>query len=210
MKNNIDDIDAYYTVKERCRTSLKIKASEFIATVIPVKNIEEVTNNLSELRSEFFDAAHNCFAYRIGNSGHIFRYSDDGEPSGSAGKPILFAIDKFNFSDILVVVTRYFGGTKLGVGGLVRAYSDSAESALITCTRLPIYITETFELTCEYDEISLIKHLIADYSVTSEEIYTENVKFIIKVLKSRSNTFIDYIFSSTNGRVIPKHYLQGS
>ncbi len=210
MKNIIDDIDVYYTVKEKCRNSIKIKTSEFIATVIPVKNSDDVSQYLSEIRAEFVGAAHNCFAYRIGMGGHLYRYSDDGEPSGSAGKPILYVIDKFKYSDIIVVVTRYFGGTKLGLGGLVRAYSDSTESALRLCCPIPIYISEIFEITCEYDEISLIKHLIANCTISSEEFYTEKVKFIIKILKSRSSTFTDYIFSSTNGKVLPKHLKQGS
>ncbi len=203
MKKCIDDIDVYYTVKSAVRNAIKVKSSDFIASVIPVTNVEQANNELSKIRTEFYDATHNCFAYKIGAKSDLYRYSDDGEPSGSAGKPIYFAIGKFNYTDILVVVTRFFGGTKLGVGGLVRAYGEAAESALELCTREPIYLTDTFEICCEYTDVSIIKRLIADLSIESSETYSENVIFKAKIFKSSSETFIDFIFSSTNGRITP-------
>ncbi|MBE2188626.1 MAG: YigZ family protein [Desulfobulbaceae bacterium] len=203
MKKIIDDIDVYYTVKNTVRNAIKVKSSDFIASVCPVSNIEQANNELTKIKAEFYDANHNCFAYKIGVRGDLYRYSDDGEPSGSAGKPIYFSIGKYNYTDILVVVTRFFGGTKLGVGGLVRAYSEAAESALELCIREPIYLTETFEIRCEYTDVSTIKRLIADLSIESTETYSEKVAFKAKILKSASDTFIDYIFSSTNGRITP-------
>ncbi|PKL84994.1 MAG: YigZ family protein [Ignavibacteriae bacterium HGW-Ignavibacteriae-1] len=203
MKKCIDDIDVYYTVKSAVRNAIKVKSSDFIASVIPVSNIEQANNELSKIRTEFYDASHNCFAYKIGAKGDMYRYSDDGEPSGSAGKPIYFAIGKFNYTDILVIVTRFFGGTKLGVGGLVRAYGDAAESAIQLCTKEAIYLTDTFEISCEYTDVSTIKRLIADVSIESSETYSENVIFKAKIFKSSSDSFIDYIFSSTNGRITP-------
>lgn len=203
MKKLIDDIDVYYTVKTKVRSRIKVKSSDFIASVFRVNNVDEAQTILTSLRNEFFDATHNCFAYKIGDKGEIYRFSDDGEPSGSAGKPILFTIGKFNFSDILVVVTRYYGGTKLGVGGLVRAYSDAVEAALTQCTKEAIYKTVTFEIICDYTDVSTIKRLITDVAIDIQEVYADNVKFIAKILKSSSNSFIDFIYSSTNGRITP-------
>jgi uncharacterized YigZ family protein len=203
MKKCIDDIDVYYTVKSAVRNAIKVKSSDFIASVIPVTNVEQANNELSKIRTEFYDASHNCFAYKIGAKGDLYRYSDDGEPSGSAGKPIYFAIGKFNYTDIIVVVTRFFGGTKLGVGGLVRAYGEAAETVLGLCTKEAIYLTDTFEICCEYTDVSTIKRLIADLSIESSETYSENVIFKAKIFKSSSDTFIDFIFSSTNGRITP-------
>ena len=131
---NSSPTDFYYTIQQRERTSIKVRGSEFIATVIPVTSKDQALKELESLRSEFWDATHNCFAYRIGKGGLEFRTSDDGEPSGSAGKPILFVLHKYDVSDILMVITRYYGGTKLGVGGLARAYSDSSsESGANSC-----------------------------------------------------------------------------
>ena len=115
------EIDKYYTIKAAKRTEIKIKGSKFIGSAIPVNTKEEALNKLQDIRSEFYDATHNCFAWQIGHDKNDFRFSDDGEPSGSAGKPILQAIEKFNISNVLVVVTRFFGGTKLGVGGRITA-----------------------------------------------------------------------------------------
>ena len=138
------NIDYYFTIKDVQRAEIKIKSSKFIATVSSVNSLDNAIDFLSKIRAEFFDATHNCFAYRIGWDGSTFRASDDGEPSGSAGKPILFSIQKFDVSDVIVVVTRYFGGTKLGVGGLVRAYSDAAELALEKCEKQIINILFIF------------------------------------------------------------------
>ncbi|MGA1307226.1 MAG: IMPACT family protein, partial [Candidatus Kapaibacteriota bacterium] len=104
-----DSTDFYLTIQQRERASIKVRGSEFIATAIPVSSKDQAHKELEMLRSEFWDATHNCFAYRIGKSGLEFRTSDDGEPSGSAGKPILFMLNKYAVSDILLVVTRYYG-----------------------------------------------------------------------------------------------------
>jgi uncharacterized YigZ family protein len=203
MKKTIDDIDVYYTVKSAVRNAIKVKSSDFIASIRPVSDIEQANDELAKIRAEFYNATHNCFSYKIGAKGDLYRYSDDGEPSGSAGKPIYFSIGKYNYTDILVVVTRFFGGTKLGVGGLVRAYGDAAEAALEICTKEPIYLTDTFEIHCDYTDVSSVKRMISDISIETSEEYAENVIFRAKILKSSSDTFIDFIFSSTNGRITP-------
>ncbi len=123
-KENIKP-DYYLTIQETSRTEIKIKGSRFIGTISPVVNKVNAEEILIEIRKQFHKATHNCFAYRI--NAQEFRYSDDGEPSGTAGRPILSMIDKHQLQRVVLVVTRYFGGTKLGTGGLIRAYSQSAE-----------------------------------------------------------------------------------
>ena len=129
MKESPDD---YYSIKETKRDKLLIKGSKFIATAIPVSSEEEAKASLEKIKKEFYDATHNPYAYVI-SEGEVSKSIDDREPSGTAGKQILSAIKSQNLKDILVVVTRYFGGVKLGTGGLSKAYYESALRVLKNC-----------------------------------------------------------------------------
>lgn len=122
--------DTFCSIRAAATAQRKIEGSRFIADVLPVTEENEAKEHLERIRKKYFDATHHCYAYVIGAGRTIVRHSDDGEPSGTAGVKIHAAILSHHLSDILVVVTRYFGGTKLGVGGLGRAYFDSADTAL--------------------------------------------------------------------------------
>jgi uncharacterized YigZ family protein len=195
------DIDKYYTIENNAFAELKIKGSTFISAAYHIDNSATAMDILKSVKAKYFDANHNCFAYRIGYDGSEFRSSDDGEPSGTAGKPILFMISKYELSDILVIVTRYFGGTKLGVGGLVRAYSDSSESVLQIISRKTVNRTRKFNVRCTYQDVSIIKKLIELHSTGYDEFYTDNVEFIANIPLSISDDFPKLIFNQTNGRV---------
>jgi uncharacterized YigZ family protein len=192
--------DIYYTIAKKERTEIKIKGSRFIATASYAESKEQALEFLEQMRSEFFDATHNCFAWRIGASGMQFRASDDGEPSGSAGKPILFSINKYNVSDVVIVVTRYYGGTKLGVGGLARAYSEAAKEVLALCEAKPVHITEPISIFCTYQDISVIKRLVSEYAVTCDELYHESIEITANIPKSRSEEFMMQVNKMTNAR----------
>jgi uncharacterized YigZ family protein len=122
--------DSYHSILEEATATFRDKASKFIAFACPVSSEDEVRDKLLRLRKEYHDANHHCFAYRLGPAGTIYRISDDGEPSGSAGRPILGQLISFDLSDLLLVVVRYFGGTKLGIPGLIIAYRSAARLAL--------------------------------------------------------------------------------
>ncbi|MEM9558535.1 MAG: YigZ family protein [Acidobacteriota bacterium] len=128
----------------------KIKGSRFLADVLPVASRESVAERLESVRDELRGASHHCYAWRLGSDPEAMRYSDDGEPSGTAGRPILAEIDGREITDVLVVVTRWFGGTKLGTGGLLRAYGAAAASALDRATILEREITDTLHLRFGY------------------------------------------------------------
>lgn len=192
--------DLYHTIERVERSEIKIKGSKFIASAAPANTKEAALAYLECIRAEFFDATHNCFAYQIGADGLEFRAADDGEPSGSAGKPILFTIRKFNFSDIIVIVTRYFGGTKLGVGGLARAYSEAAEQTLRLCLPKEVHKTVPVKIFCNYEDVSVIKKLIDLKAVTFEEQYSDSVEFIAYIHLSEADAFAHSITSATNGR----------
>lgn len=200
MESKKKIVDIYWTISEQKRTEIKIKGSRFIATACPIVSKNNAMDFLEEIRKEFYDATHNCFGYTIGFDGLEFRFSDDGEPSGTAGKPILFSLQKFDVKDIIVVVTRYFGGTKLGVGPLARAYSDSASEVLNICEKKPIYLTKPIQIFCTYEEISIIKKLIDNHAISSQESYMDSIEIIAHVPLSKIELFIGLVTSSTNGK----------
>lgn len=122
--------DYYYTIEKPSVAEFKDRGSRFIAFAFPVENINDFKEKLAIVKKEHPKATHHCFAYRIGLDGNLFRVSDDGEPSGSAGRPILGQIDSKQLTDVLIIVARYFGGTLLGVPGLINAYKTAAALAL--------------------------------------------------------------------------------
>ena len=122
--------DLYRTVAEEAEATCRERSSKFLAWIYPVRTEEEIRERLDALRKRFFDATHHCYAWRLGPRGEAFRANDDGEPSGTAGKPILGQLLSNDLTDCLVVVVRYFGGTKLGVPGLIAAYKESAAAAI--------------------------------------------------------------------------------
>lgn len=150
----------YETIAHSSEAIFRDKGSRFLAYAFPVKNLEEVKSYLNDLRELHPKAVHYCYAYRIGYDGALMRANDDGEPSGSAGRPILGQIDSLNLVNVLVVVVRYFGGVLLGVPGLINAYKTSALLALEQCEIIEKVITKTGELTCSYESLGEILNII--------------------------------------------------
>jgi uncharacterized YigZ family protein len=192
--------DIYYTIESKERVEIKIKASRFIASATQVIKKEDAIAFLKDIQSEFHDARHNCFAYKLGPEGMEYRYSDDGEPNGTGGKPILFSIQKHNVSDVLVVVTRYFGGVKLGVGGLARAYGDAAHEVLKIAKKRPVYIIVPVRVFCTYEDIDPVKRIVGKMAITFEEEYHDAVEMLANIPRSKVDEFTRTITSATNGR----------
>ncbi|MCB0281848.1 MAG: YigZ family protein [Calditrichaeota bacterium] len=176
---------------------IKVKGSRFIATIIPVSSKEDAETKYSEICKKYFDATHNCFAWRVDDQ--LWRYSDDGEPSGTAGKPILSAIDGKQLKQVLCIVTRYFGGTKLGTGGLIRAYGDAAAQAL---EQVPLKIKTYLEkVTVEYDYSleNIIRRVLQEFEgKILESYYNESVKMILALPVSKKEAFKNYLNELTN------------
>ena len=122
--------DTYRTVAAEAEAACRERSSKFLSRIYPVRSEEEIRERLDALRRKYYDATHHCYAWRLGPRGEAFRSNDDGEPSGTAGKPILGQLLSNDITDCLVVVVRYFGGTKLGVPGLIAAYKESAAEAI--------------------------------------------------------------------------------
>jgi uncharacterized YigZ family protein len=157
-------MDHYFTIETSAVAEFKDRGSKFIAFSYPLKNVNDFKKHLQALKKEHSKAVHHCFAYRIGVDGNNFRISDDGEPSGTAGKQILGQIDSKNLTDILIVVVRYFGGTLLGVPGLINAYK-TASSLVLQCTPVVQKAVELqYELQFNYTEMNDVMRIIKQYN----------------------------------------------
>jgi uncharacterized YigZ family protein len=143
--------DFYYTIEKPAIAEFKDRGSKFLAYAYPVQSVEEFKTLLADLKKEHPKAAHHCFAYRLGTDKNNFRVSDDGEPSGTAGRPILGQIDSRELTNIVIIVIRYFGGTLLGVPGLINAYKSAALLALQSASIIqkPVYINYRLEFNYE-------------------------------------------------------------
>jgi len=162
----MENYDAYRSIAARSEGLFKDNGSRFIALAFPVETEEEVKDIVAGLRKEYHDARHHCYAYRLGFKGDRFRANDDGEPSGSAGRPILGQIDSMGLSDVLVVVVRYFGGIKLGIPGLIRAYRTSTADALSQAAVIGKVAGKTFRVTFEYLSMNAVMKVLKDMGLS--------------------------------------------
>ena len=156
--------DYYYTIERPGSAEFKDRGSRFIAFAFPVADVADFKKQLQGLKDEHPKAAHHCFAYRIGTDGNTFRSTDDGEPSGSAGKPILGQIDSKQLTDVAVVVVRYFGGTLLGVPGLINAYKTVAALALQTTPAIQKAIEIKYRLQFDYTRMNDVMMVVKKYN----------------------------------------------
>lgn len=158
--------DCYKSISELSTGIFKDNGSKFLAFAYPVSSEEDVKPIIQQLKKEYFDARHHCYAYRIGHTGAIWRMNDDGEPSSTAGRPIYGQILSAELSDILVVVVRYFGGIKLGVPGLIRAYKTSTADAIANAVIIEKIATEPFKIIFDYLQMNAVMKRLKDLAIT--------------------------------------------
>lgn len=154
--------DSYSSIRQPAEGLFRDNGSRFIAHARPVETEAEIREILAALKKEYHDAHHHCYAYRLGCEGRLWRANDDGEPSSSAGRPILGRIDAGGLSDVLVVVVRYFGGIKLGIPGLIRAYRTAAASALAQAGTVEKIAVRRFRLDFDYRELNTIMKILKE------------------------------------------------
>lgn len=157
--------DTYHTVSIKSKGIYKDKGSKFISLVFPVNNIETIKTILEELKKEYYDARHICYAYRLGYKGEEYRINDDGEPSGTAGKPIYGQILSNNITNVLITVIRYFGGTKLGVGGLIQAYKAAAADAILQNKIEERIVYKTLKIDFGYPDMNTIMQVVKNHNI---------------------------------------------
>lgn len=195
--------DEYLTIKSLVRDKIKIESSIFIATAVPVDSEETAKDWIQKISREFHDATHNCYAWRIKNQQkEIEKYSDAGEPRGTAGKPILSAIESEELHNVLVVVTRYYGGIKLGTGGLSRAYRSSAQGVLQKAEIVAEWLISDIELSYPVNMTGKVQLVFSRYGVrTLDSFFGEQAEVKIQIRSSWSDRLKKALIEATNGQV---------
>ena len=171
--------------------------------MIKVSDRKEAESELEQIRKKNYNATHNCFAYIVGTeSDQISRFGDDGEMSGTAGKPMMLVLGSSEIANVLLIVTRYYGGTKLGTGGLIKAYTSSAKETLAHSKIIDVEIKEEVEFSYIYDNTSMVMNLINRYKADIvEEKYSDNANMRVKINRGFKQNFIEEIFDKSNGKI---------
>jgi uncharacterized YigZ family protein len=161
--------EIYKTITSPSRGIYKEKGSRFVSIAIPISGHEEIKPIIDKIRKEHHEARHHCYAYMIGHERNIWRVNDDGEPSGTAGRPILGQINSFGLTNIIIVVSRYFGGTLLGVSGLINAYRSAAESALRNSELTEKTVNEYYEISYPYISMNDVMKILKEENIGQSE-----------------------------------------
>ena len=195
---------SYITIANEFRTEYIIEKSRFIATIAPVSTEEEAQAFIQRISKEFWDATHNCTAYAIGPRQEQQRSSDNGEPSGTAGKPMLEVLKKTTITNVAVVVTRYFGGIKLGAGGLIRAYSHSVAKAVQEGPKLLIAPRQIVSLTIDYSYFGAVERQLQTLGLPYQSSFTDTISLEIYVEPSFVSDLETTITNLTGGNLLWK------
>lgn len=197
-------IAPYKTLMKRASDSFIVNKSRFIGHGAPVESEEEALGFLAEMRREYQDASHNCYAYIIGTNMGIMRYNDDGEPGGTAGMPIIEVMKARGVTNAIVVVTRYFGGILLGAGGLVRAYTQGAAMALNAAQVAVMHPTQRLLVDVPYPLLGRFEHFLKSAPVRVEDkAFTDTITFTLCVRSADAETFERSLIAHTDGRCEP-------
>ena len=182
-----------YTISENSTYELVEKKSKFIANLIYVETKEEAENIIKEYKKKYFDARHNCYAYRVYDENEIYeKSSDDGEPSGTAGAPMLNLLQKNDLCNIIIIVTRYFGGILLGTGGLVRAYSGATIGAIDNCKKAKIEPGTEFQIELDYPNYQSLQYYCKKNNITIKNSeYNENITCILEMNNTIKDRFLE-------------------
>lgn len=183
--------DRYRTVAAPAEAAIRERSSKFRSYIYPVRTEEEIRERLDALRRKFYDATHHCYAWRLGPRGEAFRSNDDGEPSGTAGKPILGQMLSNDITDCLVVVVRYFGGTKLGVPGLIAAYRESAAEAIAAARIVERTVNRTVSVDFPYVAMNDIMRVVKEEQPQiAEQTFDNLCTMRLTIRESRAETLI--------------------
>lgn len=183
--------DTYHTLEEETTFYLKEKGSKFYGYAFPIHSIEDFETKLKKIRKEHHKASHHCFAYRIGDQNLLYRSSDDGEPTGTAGLPILGQIDSFGLTDLAVIVVRYFGGTKLGASGLIKTYRLTAKETLKQAAIIQKIRNQSYLLTFDYYHLNKVMAFLKEQQIEiTAQNMTQEAQITIGIPRSRTSKII--------------------
>ena len=194
--------DTYLTVAQESKIEIKVKGSRFIGEVFTAESVDTALEKLEQVRKREYSATHHCYAYVVGRGRvEAFKFSDDGEPGGTAGRPIYDVVTGTGVTNVLCVVTRYFGGTKLGTGGLVRAYSEAARKALDAAGTKKNYLKARYRLVVDfslYDRWQNALRKIGAEVIDSD--FTDTVAMVVDIRMSRAQQLVDSFTEITSGK----------
>jgi uncharacterized YigZ family protein len=197
----VSEAESYRTIADGATARFTVRGSEFIGHAAPVETIGEAEAFIEAVRADHPDATHNVPAYRVRSDPFREYASDDGEPSGSAGKPMLSVLQGRDLEDVCVVVTRYFGGTELGVGGLVRAYSRATKDVLDAATVVERRPRERFSAVVDYDDSGTVRGILESGPADFEAEYGERVVFDVSVPTAEREALLERLRSATSDRI---------
>lgn len=193
--------EPYRIIAHGGTAEIEEKKSRFIAHVEAVSSEEEALAFVGKIKKQYWDARHNCYAYIVGEQGELKRFSDDGEPSGTAGRPILEVLENAGLRDLALVVTRYFGGTLLGMGGLVRAYTKAAQEGLAASGVCTMACGYELTVVSDYNGIGKIQYLLGRRGIAGDEVsYGEQVRLRVHVPMADRDAVLREIADATAGR----------
>jgi len=192
----------YKTVSKEGFGEYEEKKSRFLAFVFPAESEEEVLSRIEAHKKKYWDARHNCYAYILGEDGALMRFSDDGEPGGTAGRPMLDVLSGRGLTNVCAIVTRYFGGVLLGTGGLVRAYSQATAEAVADAEPVKKIRVDFMELALEYTELGKIQYLLAKEELSPKDIrYEHDVKVVVGLPQERAASVLKALTNAVNGKI---------
>ena len=193
----------YLTIKGTGTGEYVEKKSRFLGLALHVESEEEAAAHLERIRKQYYDARHNCYAWIIGEQKEKIRSSDDGEPSGTAGQPILKVLEGSGCTNIMIIVTRYFGGTLLGTGGLVRSYTKAARDALEDAVLVRMCLCDLFTVTIEYSFLDKVLYFLRQEEISpDDQIYSDKVGLVLITPADRTRKIRERILSITNGSAL--------
>jgi len=196
-------MNTFKTITSHSESLYKEKGSKFLGIAIPVQTTENILSALAQIKQAHPKATHHCYAYKIGKTNPEVRANDDGEPSNSAGKPILGQIERNDVTDILIIVVRYYGGTKLGVGGLQTAYKTTAALAIEANTIVEKAIPTFLTIRFPFDKQGVVDHLISlVHGEITDKSFTQQIRYICSIPKSEANYFVGQLQSEHTIEII--------
>jgi len=196
-------VKGYRTVSQTTQIEYIVQKSRFIGYCYPIETESEALDILERIRKEHWDATHNCYAYCVGENCQTARYSDDGEPSGTAGLPMMDVLRKNGLTNVLCIVTRYFGGILLGAGGLVRAYTHTTAEAIRSAGCIEMRPCVRFSLSVPYPLWGKVEAICRESAAMEEPDFQEIVRLTVAVPQSRAASFYKDMIDRTDGRIVP-------
>ncbi len=199
-KNQINEY--FLTIKEPVSETLIIKNSKFICYGFPINSVQQAESYIAQIKKKHYQATHVPYAFQLGVEKNVYRYYDDGEPSGTAGKPILTAIEKYDLTNVIFLVPRYFGGIKLGVSGLFHAYFDTVNQTILKSEIIQVPITKKLEFTLDYQTYNNLRHFIFTNLISPRETFSEQVTIDAEVPVSKFEQLIESLTNKSAGKIV--------